>query len=390
MESGDVHSVLQQIMKQFATDTGLTGSGKKSERYLWTDAFAVCNFLELYNHTGDRKFLDLTIQLVDQVHNVLGRHRSDDNRRGWISGLNEVEGKKHPTMGGLRIGKSLNERQSGEPYDSGREWDRDGQYYHYLTKWMHALNRLGRITNEKKYNIWAIELAKVAHVRFTYVPAEGGYKRMYWKMSIDLSYPQVFSMGHHDPLDGLISYLELQSTADLMADESDPGLHEEINDLHDICKGKDWATEDPLGLGGLLFNAFRLVQVIGMRNSPFKNLLYKILEDVQMGLAYYAKTNHLNLSADYRLAFRELGLAIGLKGLKSLEDIFERNRKSFPHPERYELILQSLAEYFYLACRIEEFWMEKENQDAPSWMEHMNINRVMLGTCLAPDGFLNV
>ena len=32
-------------------------------------------------------------------------------------------------------------------------------------------------------------------------------------MSIDLSYPLVPSMGQHDPLDGYITYLQLQSTA---------------------------------------------------------------------------------------------------------------------------------------------------------------------------------
>ena len=45
-------------------------------RYLWTDAFAVCNFLELYRHTSDEKHLSL--RLVDQVHSILGRHREDE------------------------------------------------------------------------------------------------------------------------------------------------------------------------------------------------------------------------------------------------------------------------------------------------------------------------
>jgi hypothetical protein len=58
-----------------------------------------------------------------------------------------------------------------------------------------------------------MELAKTAHAGFTYVPASGGRKRMYWKMSIDLTYPLVPSMGQHDPLDGYITYHELQATA---------------------------------------------------------------------------------------------------------------------------------------------------------------------------------
>ena len=38
---------VEQIMAQFAAETGLTGACAP-RRYLWTDAFAVCNFLELY------------------------------------------------------------------------------------------------------------------------------------------------------------------------------------------------------------------------------------------------------------------------------------------------------------------------------------------------------
>jgi hypothetical protein len=44
-------------------------------------------------------------------------------------------------VGGLRIGKPLKERGANEPIDESLEWDRDGQYFHYLTKWMHALCR---------------------------------------------------------------------------------------------------------------------------------------------------------------------------------------------------------------------------------------------------------
>ena len=38
----------------------------------------------------------------------------------------------HPTQGGLRIGKNMNERSSSDRFDENLEWDRDGQYYHYL------------------------------------------------------------------------------------------------------------------------------------------------------------------------------------------------------------------------------------------------------------------
>ena len=162
---------------EFATLTGLSPTKERPRRYLWTDAFAVCNFLELYRETGDGQYRDLATRLVNQVHGVLGKHREDDVRRGWISGLSEREGEQHPTKGGLRIGKQLNERKSGDPIDDHLEWDQDGQYFHYLTRWMHALNQMCSTTGDFVYNRWAMELARAAYTGFVYTsPILGGRK----------------------------------------------------------------------------------------------------------------------------------------------------------------------------------------------------------------------
>src|SRR5689334_1137240 len=92
-----------QLMTGFAERTGLSGD-RPPQRYLWTDAHAVCNFLALARVTGDDRYVGLARRLVAQVHETLGRHRPDDARRGWLSGLSEAEGAAHPTRGGLRIG----------------------------------------------------------------------------------------------------------------------------------------------------------------------------------------------------------------------------------------------------------------------------------------------
>ena len=202
-------------------------------RYLWTDAFAVCNFLDLHRQTGESRYLTFALKLVDQVHHILGRHRDDDPRHGWISGLSEEEGEQHPTCGGLRIGKTLNERGPDQPPDSQLEWDRDGQYFHYLTKWMHALSCMGRETAENRYLRWAVELAATAHQAFCRTLPPGGPRRMVWKMSIGLSRPLVSSTGQHDPLDGLITCLELQ-TAD-GAEPAGANLTAAIAQLTEIC-----------------------------------------------------------------------------------------------------------------------------------------------------------
>jgi hypothetical protein len=236
MEPDASISIVREIMADFADSTGLSSARKSPRRYLWTDAFAVCNFLELFRRTRDETFRALALRLVDQVHHTLGWHRDDDPRTGWISGLDANKGESHPTGGGLRIGKQLPERLRGEPLNERLEWERDGQYYHYLTKWMHALNRLGLVCGEPAYARWGRELAQTAHDRFTHTHPGDGRKRLYWKMSIDLSYPLVLAMGQHDPLDGLVTYSELQSAAAReFAHSARPDLDTRIRDMVAMC-----------------------------------------------------------------------------------------------------------------------------------------------------------
>ena len=269
-----------ELMQDHARTTGLSPVDPHPRRYLWTDAFAVCNYLGLFQQSGDQRCQELALRLIDQVHHVLGKFRLADSRKGWISGLGEQEGERHPTSRGLRIGKELAERRPGEPYDDRLEWDRDGQYYHYLTKWMHALNRVGRINGNPRYVTWAIELAKTAHARFTYIPARGGRKAMYWKMSTDLARPLVPSMGLHDPLDGFVTYSELQATAAMDFPEAPgAGLQAEITDMVGICRGTgSRVTDDPLGIGGLLFDACRIAQLMVKAGYLYGDILGSVVD----------------------------------------------------------------------------------------------------------------
>jgi hypothetical protein len=67
-------------------------------------------------------------------------------------------------------------------------------------------------------------------------------------------------MGQHDPLDGFVTYSELQSAAVVIGKSSLSDLKHEIADTAEICRGmgKNLATDDPLGIGGLLFDASRI------------------------------------------------------------------------------------------------------------------------------------
>jgi len=291
----------------------------------------------------------------------------------------------------LRIGKKMNERKPADIFDERLEWDRDGQYYHYLTKWMHALNRTSRVTGDATYNRWAMELAKTAHARFIYVPASGGPKRMYWKMSIDLSYPLVESMGHHDPLDGFITYNQLQATAAEWSERSTwPDLSAEIADMADICEGKSWVTDDPLGIGGLLSDACKVAQLIVNKYFEESDLLEILLDSSLPGLESFAGKNLLRLPADYRLAFREFGLSIGLKAVEKLQGLIEQNPEFFGRKHKLLTRIETLMQYAPLSELIEMFWLERRNREAESWNDHRDINMVMLATSLAPEGFLTI
>jgi len=383
-------SVVSEIMTEYARLSGLSPAGFPSHRYLWTDAFAACNFLELYRQTGDEHYKNLSLLLVDQVHAILGRHRSDDPRTGRISGLDEVEGALHPTIGGLRIGKIMNERKPEDHFDESLEWDRDGQYYHYLTQWMHALACVSRATGNPDFNGWAMELAKTAHARFAYATPSGGGKRLYWKMSIDLSYPLVSSMGHHDPLDGLITYSELQATAAKYSGRPpSQDLRVEIAEMAVICEGKDWTTDDSLGIGGLLVGAYRMAQLIIGDGFTRPDFLDSVLDASLVSLGYFARKSSLKLPAAARLAFRELGLSIGLQAIKRMQGLLEQYPAIFRKKELMNSRIRSLIRYAGLSELINEFWLDGKNRESDSWKEHRSINMVMLAASLSPDGYLS-
>jgi len=387
MEAKANIAAVKSIMLDYASLTGVYPPGTTVRRYLWTDAFAVCNLLELFRQTSDREWLDLACCLVDQVHHILGRHRSDDPRSGWISGLSEAEGETHPTRGGLRIGKRLNERGSGEAPDELLEWEQDGQYFHYLTKWMHALGRLSRVSGNRAYAGWAVELAQSAHAAFTAPSSRGGAGRLHWKMSIDLTRPLVPSMGQHDPLDGLVTFSELQALAEGPGLLTLSSLAAEIAALAAICRGRDWATEDPLGIGGLLSDAWQIAQLKELGLFTDMLLIEAVIDGALAGLAAFTEGSTLRIPAAYRLAFRELGLAIGLKGVVPLRDWAE---KSSAPQSPLQRKIAALTAYLPLAGEIEDFWLEGSNREAGTWHEHREINMVMLATSLAPDGFLSI
>lgn len=373
--------VARELMDDFARSTGLS-SGEAPRRYLWTDAFAVCNYLGLHVSSGEARFRDLALLLVEQVHHVLGRHRDDDPQRGWISGLSEDEGARHPTAGGLRIGKRLPERRSGEPHDQGKEWDRDGQYYHYLTKWIHALTAVWKVTGEEPYYRWAMELAAAAHRGFVFF--DGNRKRIHWKMSIDLSRPQVPSVGHHDALDG---FLVLSALKVVGPSGAEAGLDQEVRELAEMCQDQSWTTDDPLGVGGLLVLAYRCAQLTAGRHLGSEGLLQRLVKDSESSLRALGNFSFLRWPAQHRLAFRELGLSIGFAAVDRMDQEIRNPSRGHFSPALLSTV-PLLQRYRFARDEIDKFWMDPLHRNSETWTAHRAISQVMLATSLAPQGFL--
>jgi len=318
-------------------------------RYLWTDAFGVCNYITLFCETKDPKYLDQADSLINQVHEILGKGRHGDNKRL------EPATDEQPLLGGLRIGKIDDEGSDG-----------DGQYFHYLTKWMFCLNRMSIARNDEKYNQWAIDLAKSIHPAFVYKPSNSNRSRMFWKMSIDLKKPLVRSEGNLDPFDGYLTYRILQDT-DLhfnqgssasSADDSSANrgiLDKEIADMKSMVDVKYpyYSSNDPLDLGEAMWIAHWYYDEPWSHHIS-KESLHSINELWDQG---YFKSHSY-----YRLAFREFGTTIGVQ----VNPLVERQKKEWI--DRRVPMLHS-------------FW-EKE-----LFKRDSNITPVMYCTSLIPGAF---
>jgi len=94
------------------------------------------------------------------------------------------------------------------------------------------------------------------------------------------------------------------------------------------------------------------------------------------------------MPADYRLAFRELGLSIGLRAANRAQELAAQHPGTFDSLPSVVPRLDQLLRYVPLVDAIEDFWLEPRNRESETWKEHEDINAVMLATSLAPEGYL--
>jgi hypothetical protein len=269
--------------------------------------------------------------------------------------------------------------------DPRLDWERDGQYYHYLTRWLHALVRTAKVTGAPDLIRYAAELARAAHRAFRHSGPAG--PALYWKMSIDLSRPVVTSMGEHDALDGLLATAATQAAAPAAHDSvAAADLAPELRELAQLCAGRGWATTDALGIGSLLTSALELARLVPRTPAASGQLITRVLRDAARSLDLVTVGDFLAGPAHSRLAFRELGLGIGLAALEHLDQL--RRTDTLPGGAEAAAQVERMLRHLPLRSAISSFWLQPSHQAAPTWTEHEDINSVMLGTSLLPDGYL--
>ncbi|KAH0846944.1 hypothetical protein FOPE_12048 [Fonsecaea pedrosoi] len=321
-------------------------------RYLWTDGFAVVNFLTLHQLTNEDRYLTFAKNLITTVHNILGYTRNGKSR---LPGATD----EYPLKGGLRIGKH---DESGE--------DGDGQYFHYLTVWMFALNRTSVVSGDRWYNDQAITMAQAILPHFM-SNTESHRPRMFWKLSTDLSQPLVLTEGNLDPLDGYVTYQLLQSTnpedPEILSDEV--SLFKRIVDK----KLRDYTSADTLDLGMTLWTAHWC--------TPEEEWATHLTSRAIGCVKQLLENDYFDQPVDRRLAFREFGTALGLKAaLSSATDEDGLCRED-------ELVDADIRELPDLICRT---WEDTGLVPVPTkklqgrMAELMPITAVMYATALIP------
>jgi hypothetical protein len=171
-------------------------------------------------------------------------------------------------------------------------------------------------------------------------------------------------MGHLDPLDGYTTLATVRA-AERRQDPSFAALDGPIEDMRRMCaEVRDWSSGDPLGVGGLLAEAAMLDELVASGEVPPDPLLDRLRRDALRGLEAFVARDELLAPPSDRLAFRELGLAIGLQAVGADE---------------------AFTPYLPVVDAIESAWRSPVAQSSIGWIAHQDINSVMLATSLVPD-----
>ncbi|MFZ9690919.1 MAG: hypothetical protein ACO3EP_02680 [Phycisphaerales bacterium] len=132
-----------------------------------------------------------------------------------------------------------------------------------------------------------------------------------------------------------------------------------------------------------------MVDLIAAGEVALDSLLPRVLADAKRSLEACSIERELALPHDQRLAFRELGLAIGLRGVASMRERLERAPAMFGGEEDlgwFRSHCVAIERFEGLADRIEASWASPAGQASRSWNDHLDthldIDAVMLAASL--------
>jgi hypothetical protein len=315
-------------------EAGLCADGKQ-RRYLWTDAFEVLSFISIAecfqkerNKQEAEVYQQAAEKLIATVHRCLGAPRSSKPEHAMQTDPNSPTGHV-----GFRIGKTSSQKIT----DYGMRYD--GQYWHYVDKWLLALARAGHIED-------GIRIAKSCFPYFSDAGPDGTGMRggIRWKLSVDATPPESLQRAHasDDTLTALIVFSILEAHRPT---SSCPSLAEEISLLQTALQGyRPRVTDDPLGWGlEALFDQY-------IEGQPRQASLHSIHSEA-------LHPSHLSLP--FRLYGAMIGARVDGDAVAPPDKVDQLVRKSLAHEQKVQGV-----------------------------EEHSSINRVMLAMCLLCPGAL--
>jgi len=194
-------------------------------------------------------------------------------------------------------------------YRIGEEPSRDGQYFHYLTKWIFALHQLSSyhpdVSQRQFHQQEAIKIIKEIHSHF--LIRDVG---ILWKMKEDLSGPYLgYGLGGLDHYDAYITYRLIDNGSGI--------LTREISDVYSLIQShfQDFSCTQDLGLGEMLwmtswFPEEEWAKVV--REKSIKTL-EKMWRDVDEKRGYFIRDWKYERTS--KLAFGNYGVCIGLQAV---------------------------------------------------------------------------
>lgn len=325
-------------------EAGTCANGDR--RYLWTDALAVLTLTSIADalermaqpdspvpsqYGGPERYRRAADALISAVHNGLGTPRSSSAADAMRSDDRSPTG-----FVGLRIGKPHSSSQT----DPGAGLD--GQYWHFVDKWLLALVRAGHADD-------AAAIGKVVFEDFfdkgpTGDGQAGGIR---WKLAVDATAPREFEQTY--PNDDTLVALIIYNLLEHHRSEGAQSLREEVDLLHAAMRGYETdVTSDALGWG------FQTIYNCYLKSHPWNTLL-NLTGPAALDMRHLVE-----------LPFRLYGAILGA-----------RVAATCGQPVANVAAVEAL-----LACGLEhERRAAREKPGAKRDAEHSALSRVMLAAC---------